>query len=68
MLLRLERPGSYRIAVRYSPYWRSDAGCFSSGQDKMIRFQARRSGLMRLQFRVGAKRAFAAVVGGQPDC
>jgi hypothetical protein len=68
MLLRLERPGSYRIAVRYSPYWRSDAGCFSSGEDKMILFQARRSGLMRLQFRLGAKRALTAVVGGRPDC
>jgi hypothetical protein len=69
MLLSLERPGNYRIAVRYSPYWRSTAGCFSSGKDKMIRFQARRSGLMRLEFRVGAKRALAAVVGaGAPDC
>jgi hypothetical protein len=69
MLLSLERPGNYRIAVRYSPYWRSTAGCFSSGRDKMIRFQARRSGLMRLEFRVGAKRALAAVVGaGAPDC
>jgi hypothetical protein len=69
MLLRLERPGKYRIAVRYSPYWRSTAGCFSGGEDKMIRFQARRSGLMRLEFRIGAKRALAAVVGaGAPDC
>lgn len=69
MLLRLERPGSYRIAVRYSPYWRSTAGCFSRGGDEMLRFQAHRSGLMRLEFRVGAKRALAAVVGaGQPKC
>jgi hypothetical protein len=69
MLVRLEQAGLYRVAVRYSPYWRSTAGCFTKGKDDMIRFEARRAGLMRLEFRVGAKRALAAVVGaGAPAC
>jgi hypothetical protein len=69
MLVRLERPGRYRIAVRHSPYWRSDGGCLARGPDRMLRLQARRAGLVRIQFRVDAGRALAAVVGtGRPDC
>jgi hypothetical protein len=68
MLVRLERPGRYRIAVRHSPYWRSTAGCVERGADRMIRFVARRGGLVRLEFRVNAGRALAAVVGVQRNC
>ncbi len=69
ILVRLERPGRYRVAVRHSPYWRSDAGCVAKGSDDMLRLNARRAGLVRLEFRVGAKRALAAVVGtGAPNC
>jgi hypothetical protein len=69
ILVRLERPGRYRVAVRYSPYWRSDSGCVAKGSDGMLVFAARRAGLVRLEFRVGAKRALAAVVGAAgPTC
>jgi hypothetical protein len=66
LLVRLEEPGRYRVAIRHSPYWRSDAGCITQGRDKMLRLDARRAGLVRLEFRVGAKRALAAVVGAAP--
>jgi hypothetical protein len=69
LILRLERPGRYRIAIRHSPYWSSTAGCVTRGRDRMIRFDARRAGLMTLRFRVKAGRALAAVVGaGPPSC
>jgi hypothetical protein len=69
MLVRLERPGMYRVAMRYSPYWRSTAGCFTRGHDGVLNFRAYRAGLMRLEFHVGARRALAAVVGAAaPDC
>jgi hypothetical protein len=69
MLVRLERPGRYRLAVRHSPYWRSDAGCMTRGADGMLRLEAWRAGLVRLEFRVGAKRALAEVVGSaRPNC
>jgi hypothetical protein len=69
LILRLERPGRYRIAIRHSPYWSSTAGCVTRGTDRMIRFDARRAGLMTLRFRVKAGRALAAVVGaGPPSC
>jgi hypothetical protein len=65
VLVRLERAGRYRIAVRHAPYWRSDAGCVTSGADGMLRLDAWRSGLVRLEFRVEASRALAAVVGSR---
>lgn len=69
ILIRLERPGRYRVAVRHSPYWRSDAGCIVKGSDGMLVLAAQRAGLVRLEFRVGAKRALAAVVGAAgPAC
>lgn len=69
MLVRLEAPGRYRIAGRHSPYWRSDAGCVTQGPDGMLRLDARRAGLVRLEFRLGARRALAAVVGAaKPAC
>jgi hypothetical protein len=63
MLLSLEQAGNYRIAVRHSPYWTSTAGCIERGDDGMIRFEARRNGLVTVRFRVNASRALAAVVG-----
>jgi hypothetical protein len=69
VLMRLDRPGRYRVAVRHSPYWRSDAGCVTNGPDRMLRLDARRAGLVRLEFRVEATRALAAVVGSTgPAC
>lgn len=69
MLVRLEQPGRYRFAVRHSPYWRSDSGCVTQGRDGMLRLDARRAGLVRMEFRVGARRALAAVVGAaKPAC
>jgi len=35
--LRLHRAGSYRLAVRYSPYWRATSACLSRGTDGMVR-------------------------------
>jgi hypothetical protein len=69
MIVRLERAGRYRVAIRHSPYWRSDAGCVTKGPDEMLRFDARRAGLVRLEFRVEPDRALAAVVGSaSPAC
>ncbi len=33
----VHRGGTYRIAVRWSPYWHASLGCLSQGKDKMIR-------------------------------
>jgi hypothetical protein len=69
MLLRVEAPGRYRLAVRYSPYWRITGACVSKGKDGMVRLTSPRSGLLSLRFKVDAGRALATMVGSGPaDC
>ena len=40
ILVRLERPGRYRVAVRHSPYWRSDGGLRRQRQRRHARARA----------------------------
>jgi hypothetical protein len=67
-VLRLGRPGEYRVAIRYSPYWKSSSGCVMHGRDGMIRLVAPRAGVVKLAFDVDAQRALTTLAGGQPDC
>jgi hypothetical protein len=66
--LVVHRGGTYRIAVRWSPYWHTSLGCLSQGKDKMIRLTTRHPHFVRLTFRVDAGRALNEMVGQQPTC
>jgi hypothetical protein len=57
------RPGRYRLAVRFSRYWRPSAGCASRGSDGMIRLTLPRPGRVSLTFAPNAKSALAALAG-----
>ena len=63
LVLRLARRGSYRLAVRYSPYWRISAGCVSARNDGMSEIVAARPGRVVLSFDVDPGRALATFVG-----
>jgi hypothetical protein len=62
--LDLPRPGTYRLAVRYSPYWRAEHACLSKRVDGMTTVEARRAGPLELSFHVSARRALATAVVG----
>jgi len=64
----LPRAGTYRVAVRWSPYWHASLGCLSRGKDGMLRVSTLRPHFVRLRFRVGAKRALEELAGQQPTC
>jgi hypothetical protein len=68
LVVRLARRGTYRIALRHSPYWRSSAGCLSRGVDGMLRVTVLRPATVRLAFNVDAGRALWAVAGRVPSC
>jgi hypothetical protein len=68
LVVRLARGGTYRIAVRHSPYWRASSGCLSRGTDGMVRLTVARPATVRLAFDVDASRALAAVAGRMPSC
>jgi len=64
----LPRGGTYRVAVRWSPYWHASLGCLSRGPDGMLRVVTRRPHYVRLTFHVNATRALEELAGQQPRC
>ncbi len=64
----LYRPGRFRLAVRWSPYWKASEGCLTKGEDGMIRLRSRYTALVSLTFDVDAGRALAAVTGRKAHC
>ena len=60
---RLTRPGVYRLAVRYSPYWHADGACLSRRADGMTNVAVDHAGPLELTFRVNARSVLSTVVG-----
>jgi hypothetical protein len=66
MLIEVGAPGSYRVAVRFSPYWRTYRGCVSKEPDGMTRLTAFRQGTINLAFNVNIHRSLEALTGLEP--
>jgi len=64
LVVRIERPGDYRVAVRYSPYWHASAGCVAPRADGMTTLRTARAGVVSLDFSLNAGRALAVLGGG----
>jgi len=65
--LAVPKPGSYRLAVTYTPYWRSKTACLEPTTDGMTRLVVRRPGVVRVHFGVTPVRALETIVGDSPD-
>jgi hypothetical protein len=59
--------GTYRLAIRYSPYWMAARGCLDPAPDSMILLRAPSAGNVQLRFHVNARRALAAFAGRHPQ-
>jgi hypothetical protein len=57
--------GTYSLAISYSPYWRTSAGCIESQPDGMMRLRVSRPALVQLAFVVSARRALSTMTGGE---
>jgi hypothetical protein len=68
IVLSLPRRASYRLAVRWSPYWRATGACLSKGNDGMIRVRTNGPRTVRLAFRVDVVRALDTIAGERPSC
>jgi hypothetical protein len=66
--VQVREGGRYRIAVRYSPYWRASMGCLSRGNDGMLRLQTRAARVVTIVFSVNASRALDQLTGERPSC
>jgi hypothetical protein len=68
VVVELPRPGRYRLAVRFSPFWHAKAACLTRSADGMTTITPRHSGTLQLAFRVNAGSALAAVGGRTRIC
>jgi hypothetical protein len=68
LLLRLSEGGSYRIAVRWSPYWQSSTGCLARTPDGMLRLRAPAAAIVQIAFDVDARGLLRAFTGATPTC
>lgn len=67
--IRLTRPGRFRIAVRYSPYWKASHDCVGRRPDGMTELVSRRAGMVSLHFDVTIEQALAVLRGAPaPKC
>jgi hypothetical protein len=64
--LRVPVRGSYRVAIRFSPYWRTFQGCVEPTADGMTRVYAFREGIVDLDFKVNVHRGFETLTGLTP--
>ena len=60
--------GTYRVAVRWSPYWSASHGCLSQGPDGMLRLTTLGPRLVRLSFVVTTDSALDTLTGATQSC
>lgn len=68
LLIRVPRGGTYRVAVRWSPYWHASTGCLARTRGGMLRLRTQSAGTVRLVFDVDARSLFDAFAGAAPHC
>jgi hypothetical protein len=68
MLVRVSRGGTYRIAVRWSPYWHASTGCLARGDGGMLQLRMDTAATVRIAFDVDARSLLDAFAGAAPRC
>jgi hypothetical protein len=66
--LLVQRPGSYRLTVRYSPYFAAEGACITKTERGMTQLDVQRAGRVRITFSVTPRRALAALAGSKSSC
>jgi hypothetical protein len=66
LVAQFDTPGTYRLRVRWSPYWQPSTGCVSKSADGMTNITIRETGLIQLAFGVGVHSSLEALAGDAP--
>jgi hypothetical protein len=68
-LLDVTQAGTYRVAIRYTPYWGVSSGCARGARDGMTRLTVPRAGRVKLVFSWTPERALDVIAGtSASDC
>jgi hypothetical protein len=68
VILSVEHPGSYRVGVRYSPYWHTSAGCIEESADGMMRLRIVQRGRLVLSFDITGGNLLRALTDSRGTC
>jgi hypothetical protein len=68
LVVRVPQGGTYRVAVRWSPYWHASSGCVTRGHGQMLRLRTRAAATVRITFDVDARSLFDAFAQTSPTC
>ncbi|HEY5099460.1 MAG TPA: hypothetical protein VII54_05350 [Gaiellaceae bacterium] len=68
IIVGVKSGGTYRIAVRWSPYWRTSDGCLSQGADGMLHLTTLHARTASIGFIVSADSALDTLAGQSPTC
>ncbi|HEY3962779.1 MAG TPA: hypothetical protein VGL84_09650 [Gaiellaceae bacterium] len=60
-------PGTYRVAVRWSPYWTALTACVAKGADGMVRVHAAQAGYIDLRFDLSVQSGLETLAGISPS-
>jgi hypothetical protein len=66
--MHLSRPGTYALALRYTPYLSAPNACLQETPDGMTLLHAQTAGTVKLSFSVTASHALAAISGSTSSC
>jgi hypothetical protein len=64
----LPRAGAYRVAIRYSPYWRAKGACVDRLSDGMLGLHVAQRGRVKIDFVLTARRALSAGASAASTC
>ena len=68
LAVRVPRGGTYRVAVRWSPYWHASSGCLMPAPGGMMRLRTRAAATVQIAFDVSAGSLFDAFADASPTC
>jgi hypothetical protein len=68
IVIKVRRPGTYHVALRFTPYWSAPGACVAETADGMIDLQTATSGIIRLGFAVTPSNALGALTGRRSSC
>jgi hypothetical protein len=68
LAVHLSRRGTYRIAVRWSPYWHASTGCLSRESGGMLRLRTHTAATVQIAFDVDPNSLVDAFAKTKPTC
>jgi hypothetical protein len=68
LLVRVTQRGTYRVAVRWSPYWHASTGCLVRARGGMLLLRTPTATTVRIAFDVDGASLLDAFAGNSPTC